>query len=69
MTHIDPHLLRLYTSDGFVQFYLELLCDYDTCQDAYEATERQHEITFGHRRYSDYDSFRVILSRYGKKKR
>lgn len=69
MTTIDPHLLRMLRPEGFVQFYLELLSDYDTCEQAYDAAERAYEIAFGTRRYSDYSTFRVILSRYSGKKR
>lgn len=70
MTTIDPHLLRMMKPEGFVQFYFELLPYYDSCEQAYEAAERQYENAFGARRYSDYSTFKVILSRYqGKKKR
>lgn len=69
MTTIDPHLLRMMESEGFVQFYLEILPYYDTCEQAYEAAERQYENGFGRRRYSDYQTFKVILSRYQAKRR
>lgn len=64
----EPHILKLHTKQGFIERYYNLLQDYPTNEQAYEAAERQHSNYFGQRRYSDYDSFRVILSRYNKKK-
>jgi len=66
---IDKYILELLTVEGFIKRYLEMLTDYGSCQHAYEAAERQYEANFGKRKYSDYDTFRTILSRHVNKKR
>lgn len=66
---IEKHYLQLLTVDGFIKRYLEMLCDYETCIETYNAVERQHEHAFGKRKYSDYDTFKVTLSRYSKSKK
>lgn len=66
---IEKHILELLEMDGFIARYWEFVCQYPTCYDAYEAVERQFELHFGKRKYSDYDTFRVILSRWNKRKK
>lgn len=65
----EPHIMELHSKKGFIDRYYILIQDYPTYEDAYEATERQYKQYFGERKYSDYDSFRVILSRYNKKQK
>jgi len=65
---IEQHYLQLLEVDGFIQRYFELMCVYPTAEASYEATERQFQSAFGKRKYSDYTTFRVTLSRWGKKK-
>lgn len=62
----EPHILKLHTKAGFISRYFNLIQDYGTNEAAYEAAERQYKHFFGERKYSDYDSFRVVLSRYNK---
>jgi hypothetical protein len=66
---IEKHYLDLLTVDGFIRRYFELACSYPTMQAAYDATERQYELAFGKRKYSDYDTFRNTLSRWNKNKK
>lgn len=65
---IDKHMQKLLTVEGFIERYMEMLPDYWSGLEAYNAAEKQHEMTFGKRKYSDYDTFRVVLSRYNKSK-
>ena len=63
----DPYMLELMTVEGFIKRYQEFCVSYPTYQQAYEAVERQYRAAFGKSKYSDYDTFRVILSRFNRK--
>ena len=65
---IEKHILELLTVEGFILCYYEHVPYYGTLKQAYEATERQYEHAFGRNKYSDYDTFRVTLTRYNQKK-
>lgn len=54
---------------GFIDRYIQNRAFFNTCQEAYEFTEQQYSAVTGHRRYSDYDSFRVAQSKYYKRTR
>lgn len=49
-------------NETFIEIFFEICKRYNfrTYRDAYERAELQHELMFGCRRYSSYDSFRVI---------
>jgi len=66
---IEQHYLDLLTVDGFIQRYWDLVCHYPTRIQAYEAVERQYEMAFKKRKYSDYSTFAQTLSRWNKKKK
>lgn len=65
---IERQYLELLTVEGFIKRYWEMLPDYGNCISAYEAVERQYDWAFGKRKYSDYETFRVTLSRFNSKK-
>ncbi len=55
---------RLTSAEGFVDYYLEMRDLYHTQQEAYERLEDFHVAITGRRRYSEFDSFRVVCNRY-----
>jgi len=57
----------LFTSDGFISEYYELMGDYQNQQKAYEALERQFFRIFGRRKYKSFESFRQCRNRKLKK--
>tara|TARA_R110000744_G_scaffold278092_2_gene390381 strand:- start:10535 stop:10738 length:204 start_codon:yes stop_codon:yes gene_type:complete len=61
-------ILALLSPLGFEdRFYMNCKIK-KTYQKAYEQTELEYKEHFGKRRYSSYDSFRVVLNRKLKKK-
>ena len=54
---------QLSTPDGFTARYYSLLAHCDSNAAAYEAVENEHKWLFGRRRYSSFDSFRVVKNR------
>lgn len=54
---------RLLTREGFIERYYSN-CAYATSQEAYEATERQHEALTGRRKYKSWESFKVIKNKF-----
>ncbi len=66
LSQIEPmcDLARKITSaEGFVDYYLQMRDLYDTQVEAYERLEDFHIAITGRRRYSEYDSFRMIVTR------
>lgn len=66
LSQIEPMctLARKITSvEGFVDYYLQMRDLYDTQMEAYERLEDFHIAITGRRRYSEYDSFRVVVMR------
>lgn len=57
-------VLRLYPLIGYFERYFELLPDYRSGFEAYEAIEREFFKVFNCNRYSSYDSFRISKRRY-----
>jgi uncharacterized protein YktA (UPF0223 family) len=64
---IEEHYLKLMTVKGFIERYWEFIGIYPSHEEAYNAVEKQYEMAFGKRKYSDYTSFRVVKSNYMKK--
>lgn len=62
---IDTHLLKLLAKnpDYFIDRFWEMCPDYPTQEKAYEALEGILEAAGGERRYSDFNSFRVVRDR------
>jgi len=60
--------MNVSTSD-FIKLYESNLSPKITYKTAYEKAEEQHQKITGNRRYSDYDTFRVIKSRRDKKRK
>jgi len=54
---------QLSTVRGFVQAYFAKLKDATTQPEAYEMVETEHLEIFNRRKYSNYDSFRVVKNR------
>lgn len=57
----------LISADGFVKEFWKRAKQHKTLIQAYENLEKDYEKTFGKRRYSDYNSFRVCRDRKTKK--
>jgi hypothetical protein len=60
-----PTAARNLTSlEGFIDYYLDMRDLYQSYLEAYERLEDFHIAIAGHRRYSEFDSFRRTLRRY-----
>ena len=66
MTDIEKR--RLIDLRYFINAWFNLLPHHETYEKAYEALEDIYEDYFGRRRYSCYDSFRVVKDRVMKRK-
>ena len=60
---IPFEILSMLSFKGFMQRYYYYCKIEKTYKDAYEKTEKEYEKIFKKRRYSSYDSFRVVLNR------
>ena len=60
---IEKHILILISADGFVREFWKRTKRHKTLIAAYEELETEYETTFGKRRYSDYNSFRICRDR------
>ncbi len=58
----SPAMCELKTA-CFVQIYYDLIPEFGLTK-SYELLENEHQKMFGTRRYSSYDSFRMIRKRY-----
>jgi len=56
-------IIRLSTPAGFFDEYEKHVKESKTYIDAYERTEQEYQKIFFRRRYSCYDSFRVVYNR------
>lgn len=62
-------LKQLNTFDGFLsEFYSRLQSTDLKAEQVYDSVEDDHEKFFGNRKYSSYESFRVMRARKIKKK-
>ena len=61
---IEKHFLALLTTDGFNLKFDDMLVDYKHPKECYEALEVTFQSIFGKPRYKDYESFRVVRSRW-----
>tara|TARA_R110000823_G_scaffold121565_1_gene246644 strand:- start:1775 stop:1972 length:198 start_codon:yes stop_codon:yes gene_type:complete len=60
---ITHEILILLSPSGFIERF-HYYCRYEkTNIKAYEQVEKEFESYYGKRRYSSYDSFRVVMSR------
>ena len=59
---------RLLTTDGFFEAYFRYCRTSGTFREAYEQLEQAYIRITGHRKYADYRSFSVCLSRKNKRK-
>ena len=55
---------KLLSNEGFIDYFWRMRDLYDTYKNAYERLEVFYIEIFGHRKYSDYDSFRTIVARF-----
>lgn len=60
---INFDILILLSAKGFEEKFHKNCKDTKTYVQAYEKTEKEYEEHFGKRRYSSYDSFRVVMNR------
>ena len=56
--------LRLITVEGFIDYYLEMRDLYPTYEEAYERLEDFYIDFTGHRKYSEFSSFRRVMTRW-----
>lgn len=63
MEKYPKNILKLQTFQGFLEHYQKTLRFTRTYKQAYEETEDEHIKYFGKRKYSDYRSFKVMLSK------
>jgi hypothetical protein len=57
------------TAKEFFELVRKHMPETKTVKEAYDKAEEECEKQFGRRRYSDYNSFRVVKHHYKKKKR
>lgn len=60
---LHPAIRKITSAEGFADYYLRMRDFYDTQLEAYERLEDFHIAITGKRRYSEFDSFRVLLDR------
>jgi len=60
---IPLEILVLLSPRGFEERFHNHCKNQKTYSAAYEETEKEYESYFGKRRYSSYDSFRVVMNR------
>lgn len=60
---VDPGLAKLLSTEGFADFYLLMRDVYPSQRLAYERLEDFYISVTGHRRYSEFNSFRKVLDR------
>jgi hypothetical protein len=60
---IKFEILKLLSMKGFSEKFYDYSKKTKTYREAYEKTEKIYEKNFGKRRYSSYDSFRVVMNR------
>ena len=56
-------MIKIYSADGFIREFWQRAKDYKYLKQAYESLEKEHIELFGKRKYSDYNSFRVVRDR------
>lgn len=65
---IPERLLKCLEAKGFISEVQHRISNQKNMLQAYEELENEMQIHFGKRKYSDYATFRVTLSRETKKK-
>lgn len=60
---IPPLTREFISTNGFINYYLQIRELYDSYTSAYEALEEHYIRITGHRRYSDLDSLRRAITR------
>ena len=68
MRMIPERLLKCLDAKGFISEVQHRISNQKNMLQAYEELENEMQIHFGKRKYSDYATFRVTLSREIKKK-
>ena len=59
---LSEELRDLQTTEGFYHLYTQIRLSYPNNIEAYEAIEEEYIRIFGHRKYSEYDSFRSSMT-------
>jgi hypothetical protein len=67
---ISRQAKELLTTNGFIRFFFSMIRQNPdiTQTGAYEKAEEEYKKNFGERKYSNYDSFRKMKSRYLKRR-
>ncbi len=55
---------KLTSQEGFINYFLDMRDLYQSYLEAYERLEDFHIAVTGHRKYSEYDSFKKVFQRY-----
>lgn len=63
MTAETNPALSLVTTNGFINRYFQHLKTCKTSVEAYHKTAEEYKKTFGHDKYSGFESFRVVKNR------
>jgi hypothetical protein len=64
MEKYAPHILELLDVEGFIRQYWMFIQDYETYEQAYNATERLYKKFFGKNKYSSFTSFKRTYYRH-----
>lgn len=67
MVLIPECLIKCTTTLGFISEVKNRACKAKSIKQAYHDVEEDFQTYFGFRKYSDFNSFRVIYTRYRKK--
>ncbi len=59
----QTRIIQLVSIEGFIDAFWKEVKNHRTQQEAYEAVESEYEGIFGQRRYSHFNSFRVVRDR------
>jgi len=66
---LETQFLRLLETKGFIECFWEMLSNYATQEESYEAVESIYRSIFGKNKYQNFDSFRVTMHTYLKVQR
>lgn len=61
---LSSEMRHFLSFEGFAELYLRMRDLYPTHREAYARLEDYHIALTGKRRYSEFDSFRIVLSRF-----
>jgi len=66
---LEPQFARLIETEGFITAFWEISGDYRTQEEAYDVIEQRYQSVFGKRKYKNFESFRVVMYGFLKRKK